>query len=451
MNRMGSAVMLSATALLACAFGAAESAADPTANAMRHWGSWRGPLSSGVAPSADPPLTWSESSNVKWKRELPGRGQSSPVVWGDRIYLTSAVAHGAAVEQPQAHAHDADGAHDNQPATRRHRFVVIALDRASGEILWQTTVKDELPHDSTHLSASWASHSAVTDGMRVYASFGSRGIFALDPDGKLLWERDLGKMQVKHGHGEGSSPALFGDRLVVNWDHEGDSFITALDGATGERKWTVAREEGTSWSTPLIVEHGGTRQVIVAATRRTRAYDLKDGRLIWECAGLSGNVVATPVHDRGVVYVANSYETRAMLAIRLEGARGDVTGGEQVVWIRSRDTPYVPSPLLDDGKLYFLKHYQGMLTAVDAADGRLLFGPTRLPGIRNVYASPVAAAGRIYIVDTEGNALVIERGDTFKVLAQNRLDEGVAATPALVGRAIYLRGERHLYAIESAP
>ena len=183
-------------------------------------------------------------------------------------------------------------------------------------------------------------------------------------------------MRVKHGHGEGSSPALYGDRLVVNWDHEGDSFITALDSASGERRWTVARDEGTSWSTPLIVEHGGTRQVIVAATGRTRAYDLADGRLIWECGGLSGNVVATAVHDAGVVYVANSYESRNMRAIRLEGARGDITGSEQVVWTRSRDTPYVPSPLLDEGKLFFLKHYQGMLTAVDAADGSSLFGPT---------------------------------------------------------------------------
>jgi len=427
--------------------------ADAASEAMKQWGNWRGPLLSGVAPAADPPLVWSESKNVKWKRALSGLGQSSPVVWGERIFLTTAVPHGEVVEQHDGHDHDShdQGAHDNMPATQRHRFVVIAIDRRSGEIVWQKTVTDQVPHESTHLSASWASHSAVTDGKRVYASFGSRGIFALDFDGKLQWKADVGRMRVKHGHGEGSSPALHGNRLVINWDHEGESFITALDTGTGEPSWTVARDEGTSWSTPLIVEHGDGVQVIVAATHRTRGYDLEDGRLIWECGGLSGNVVATPVHDSGVVYVANSYESRNMLAIRLAGAQGDITGSEHVLWHRKRDTPYVPSPLLDDGRLYFLKHYQGLLTAVNAADGKPLFGPSRLPGIRNVYASPVAADGRIYIVDTEGNTLVIESGKTFKVLAQNKLDEGVSATPALVGRTIYLRGERHLYAIEAAP
>jgi len=272
-----------------------------------------------------------------------------------------------------------------------------------------------------------------------------------DLDGNLAWQMDLGKMQVKHGHGEGSSPALYGDTVAVNWDHEGESFLIALDKRTGERRWKVARDEITSWSSPLIVEVEGTPQVIVAATRRVRGYDLENGSLIWECGGLSGNVVATPVAAGGIVYVANSYDTRAMLAIRLAGAKGDLTGTEAVVWTRNRDTPYVPSPILYDGALCFLKHYQGLLTCVDANTGDTMVGPTRLPGIQNVYASPAGAAGRIYIVDRDGTTLVLRRGAELEPLARNRLDDSFSASPAIVGDQLILRGERYLYGIAVAP
>jgi outer membrane protein assembly factor BamB len=401
-----------------------------------------------VAPRANPPVSWSETDNVRWKTPIPGKGLSSPVVWGDRIFLTTAVPHGEARKFEGEHAH---GAHDNMAPTREQKLAVLAVDRRDGKILWQRTVRTVRPHESTHVTGSWASASPVTDGERVFAFFGSGGLYALDFDGNVAWKADLGKMRVKHGHGEGSSPALWGDTLVVNWDHEDESFLVALDKRTGKERWKVGRDEKTSWSSPLIVKVEGKPQAIVAATGRVRGYDLRDGSLIWECGGLSGNVVATPVAADGIVHVANSYDTRAMLAIRLAGAKGDITGTDAVVWTRSRDTPYVPSPILFGGDLCFLKHYQGFLTCVDADTGKTKLGPVRLPGIRNVYASPVGADGRIYVVGRDGTALVVRRGTELETLATNRLDDTFSATPAIVGDQLILRGERYLYGIAGDP
>ena len=316
--------------------------ADPL-DALDQWGQWRGPLGTGVAPRATPPTEWSEDKNVRWKAEIPGKGLSSPIVWGDRVFVTTAVPTGDAVENETPEPH---GAHHNVPALHRLQFTVLAFRRDDGTLLWKRTIRTDRPHAGTHETGSWASNSAVTDGEHLVVSFGSAGLYGLDLDGALLWSVDLGDLDTKHGHGEGSSPALSGNTVVVNQDHEGASSVIALDKRNGKELWRVARDEGTSWSTPLIVEHGGRHQVVIAATRRVRGYDLADGRLIWECGGLSGNVVATPVAADGIVHVANSYETRAMLAIRLDAARGDITGTDAVAWTRDRDTPYVPSPLL---------------------------------------------------------------------------------------------------------
>lgn len=418
------------------------------AGALDQWGQWRGPLGNGVAPHGRPPVEWNEGRNIRWKVAIRGQGHSTPIVWGDRIFLTTAIPSGEAL--PPRHEH-APGAHDNRPASSEYEFVVLALSRRDGKTLWERTVRTERPHESTHESGSWASASAVTDGEVLIASFGSRGVYGLDLSGHLLWQTDVGDMQILHGHGEGSSPALHGDTVVVNWDHQGESFVIALDKRTGQPRWKVARKEGTSWSSPLLVEHDGKVQVIVAATHRVRAYDLATGAVIWECAGLSGNVVASPVAGDGLVYVTNSYETRELMAIRLEGAQGDITGTDHVVWTRHRHTPYVPSPLLYGGKLYFLKHYQGYLTCVDAKTGDPLFGPQRLPGIQNVYASLVGAADRVYIVSRNGTTVVIKHGATYELLARNQLDDSFSASPAIVGGELYLRGEQYLYCIAQTP
>ena len=435
-------------ALAALAQAPADSASapaqndSPSATQEEHWPQWRGPLATGEAPTGDPPVRWSESEGVRWKVEIPGRGHSTPIVWGDRIFLTTAVPVGEAGEPRWS---GVTGAHDNLPVTHEHRFEVLALDRSDGRTLWRKAVKQAWPFEGAHRSASLASASPATDGERIFAFFGSYGLYALDLEGEVLWQKDMGRLHSKHAHGEGASPVLHDDTLVVNWDHEGPSFLVAFEVATGEERWRVARDEVTSWATPLVVVDQGRPQVIVPGTERVRGYDLATGEVLWECGGLSANVVASPVAADGMVFVGSSYDTRALLALRYAGARGDVTGSDRVVWQRRHGTPYVPSPLLVDGALYFLRHYQGILTRVDAATGVERPGPIRLGPIRNVYASPVAAAGRVYITDLEGTTLVLTAADEPEVLAVNRLDDRFAASAAIAGDDLFLRGERHLY------
>ena len=293
-----------------------------------------------------------------------------------------------------------------------------------------------------------ASASPVTDGERVFVFFGSFGLFCLTmEDGEPVWQADLGRMHSKHGHGEGSSPTLCGEVLIVNWDHEGSSYVIAFDKRTGRQRWKVNRDEVTSWATPLVVEHNGAVQVVISGTGRVRGYDPENGRVIWECGGLSANVVASPVSADGIVIAASSYDTSTMVAIRLDGARGDITGTGQIAWSRVQRTPYVPSPLLEGGAVWFLRHYQGILSRVVTESGEEPTGPFRLGPIRNVYASPVAAAGRIHITDLEGTTLVMTGDARPKLLSINRLDDSFSASAAIVDSQLYLRGRSYLYCV----
>jgi outer membrane protein assembly factor BamB len=444
----------SALALLTLLPLAAALAADSAAtSAERHWPQWRGPRADGVAPHGDPPTTWSETANVRYKVEIPGRGHASPVVWGDRIYLLTAV---DAEPAPAAPAPPAAGAPAAAPPAfrdrgvapdRELRYVVLALDRATGKTAWERTVLRAKPHEGTHTDGSWAPASAVTDGERIWAFFGSRGIYCLSMAGEVLWQRDLGDMETRNGFGEGASPALAGDTLVINWDHEGEDFIVGLDAKTGAERWRSARDEPTSWSTPYVVEVDGRRQVVVNASGKVRAYDPASGKVVWEVGGMTLNAIPMPVAADGLLFVTSGFRGNALKAVRLAGAQGDLTGTPAVVWSYDRDTPYVPSPLLYNGVLYFLKTNTGILSALDAATGKVHFGPARLEGIEGVYASPVAAAGRVYVAGRNGATAVLAAGPELKVLAVNRLDDGFEASPAVVGREIYLRGRRHLYAI----
>lgn len=424
---------------------AVPAVASDDGGADRYWPQWRGSLGTGVAPHANPPVEWSETKNIRWKIELPGKGHSTPVIWGDRIFVTAAVPYGDALSPRDS---DAPGGHDELPITHRHKFVVMAVNRRDGKILWERTVREELPHAGGHYTASLASHSPVTDGEQVFAYFGSYGLYGLDLDGALLWETDLGSMRTLHGHGEGSSPALYRDTIVINWDHEGSSFVVAFDKRTGKERWKVSRDGVSSWTTPIIVEHRAKPQVIISGSQRMRGYDLASGEVIWECGGLSvENVVASPVAGDGMVYAGSSYDNQSMLAIRFDGAQGDITGTKRVVWRRTRGAPYVPSPLLYGDSLYFIRHFQGILTRVNARTGEDQPGPLRLHGIRYVFASPVGAADRVYITDRDGTTLVISHDANPEVLALNRLDDSFSASAAIVGRELFLRGQQNLYCI----
>jgi outer membrane protein assembly factor BamB len=270
-------------ALAGCLTANAAALADP--EAKQFWPQWRGPLSTGEAPSADPPLTWSETNGVKWKTMIPGEGDSTPIVWGSRVFILAAIPTGTNAAAPAA----------PEAPTETYQFVVLYLDRTSGQILWQRVARHEAPHEGRQENNTFASGSPVTDGKRLLAYFGSRGLHCYDFEGHLKWEKDFGKMKTKMGFGEGASPALWGDTVVVNWDQEGADFIVALDTDSGRELWRTARDEGTGWSTPLITEYNGQRQVIVNATKKVRSYDLATGKELWSCSGQTANAIPSPV------------------------------------------------------------------------------------------------------------------------------------------------------------
>ncbi|MGH9463224.1 MAG: PQQ-binding-like beta-propeller repeat protein [Vicinamibacteria bacterium] len=419
-------VAIAGLALLAALAGAAAPADD------RFWTQWRGPLMTGVAPGGNPPVEWAEDKNVSWKIEIPGRGKSTPVVWNDRVIVTTAIPA------------DTSAGAGAEPV---HEFHVMALGRENGTTLWNQTARIERPHEGTRPEGTFANGSVVTDGEHIVAFFGSRGLFCYDMDGNLRWDKDFGDMDIRNDFGEGATPALHGDTVVVTWDHQGPSFIVALDKNTGKEIWRKDRDEVDTWATPLVVEHNGVSQVITAGTNRVRSYNLTNGELLWEGAGLTMNPIPSPVFADGVVYLMSGYRGNALRAIRLADAKGDITGTSAVLWEHNRDTPYVSSPLLYENNLYFLKSNSAILTTLDARTGQPLYGPLRLEGLSEVYASPVGAAGRVYLLGRDGNALVIENSPEFKILARNALDDGFDASPAIVGEEMYLRGYRSLYKI----
>lgn len=432
-----------ATIFLAVIF---MSSSNAPSDYEKNWPQWRGPHANGVSQHANPPLEWSETQNVRWKIEIPGKGLSSPIVWGDRIFITSAIP--AEKSETPAALETGGGRRRGTIAPEgRLKFVLLALGRQDGKVLWERTAVEAVPHEGTHNDGSWASNSAITDGEHVIAHFGSRGIFCYDLQGKLIWQKDLGDMSTRNGFGEGSSPALHGNTLVINWDHEGQSFIVALDKRSGKELWRTNRDEITSWSTPLVVTHEARPQVIVSATNRVRAYDVSNGVLLWECGGMTTNAIPSPVTANGVVYATSGFRGSALLAIRLAEAKGDITGSPAVLWKYEQDTPYVPSPLLYGDKIYFLKVNSGILSCFNARTGEEHYSRQRLEGVANIYASPVGAAGRVYLTSRDGMTLVIKHGPAFEVLASNKLDDEVDASLAVVDGEIFVRGRKFLYCI----
>jgi outer membrane protein assembly factor BamB len=424
------------------ALGSFANVSSQAADADRFWPQWRGPQFKGVSTTANPPVTWSETKNIAWKTALPGRGNSTPVVWGDRLFVTSAVPAGVSGEAQHA-------PRGGLPQRGMHRFVVLAIDRKTGKTVWERTAREQEPHEGSHNeNGTWASGSPITDGQRLFAYFESFGLYAYDLNGKLLWEKDLGDKRMRNEFGEGSTPVLHGDTLVVVWDHlNGQSFVTAIDARDGKELWRVARKEIDTWATPIVVEANGRPQVVVPAMERVRAYDLANGSVVWESDGLTMNAIPSPVFENGILFLMSGFRGNDLKAIRVADAKGNIDGTSAILWTMDRDTPYVPSPLLYDGILYFLKSNNGILTALDARTGKPHYSQQRLDGVPNVFASPVGARGRVYLPGREGATAVIKSGPAFEMLAVNRLDDSFDASPAMADNVLYLRGYKSLYAI----
>jgi len=440
-----SVVLLGCVFVLSSLFAAAENPSDFEKN----WHQWRGPYMTGVSPDGDPALEWSETKNVKWKIAIPGKGHATPIIWEDQIFILTAV---ETDKEGQAQVQDSESTRGRgMPLTRTtkiHDFVVLAIDRNDGKILWQKTVKQEMPQEGTHEFGSWASHSPVTDGEHIYVYFGSRGLYCLDMKGNLKWERDFGQLSKRMNFGEGSSPAIYEDKIIVTWDHEGQSFIVALDKKTGKDIWKVDRDEGTSWATPYVIEIGGKPQVITSATKLIRSYDLGTGELIWECGGMTQNTIPMPLAADSILYVMSGFRGNALLAIRVAEAKGNITDSGAIVWKHDKDTPYAPSALLLDNYLYFLRGNNGVLSCFDAKTGKIHYTGERLEGTGNIFASLFGAKDRIYVTGQKGTFYVVKHGPEFAILAKNTLNDNFNASPVAVGKQLFLRGYKHLYCIE---
>ena len=423
--------------LLAC--GALRAADDD-------WPRWRGPNDDGMARGAAP-VEWSDTKNVAWSVPIAGRGHSSPVIWGDRIFLTTAIPTGVKAATPAPAAGGGGRAGGGSGAGLEHKFVVLCLDRQTGKVLWERVAKTATPHEGYHGKyGSFASNSPVTDGKHLFAFFGSRGMYCYDLDGKLVWEKQFPPMRMRMAFGEGT-PTVIDDKAVyLKFDHEDGSYLVALDKLTGKELWKVDRADESSWSPPLLVEYGGSRQLVVGATNKVRSYEPATGKLIWECAGLGSNAIPAPVAAGGMVYLMSGHRNPNLLAIRL-GRQGDLTGTDAIAWTNTRGNPYTPSPVLFDNRLYFVAD-NGVLSCLDARNGQPHYLQQRLPKPASIKASPVGANGKLYVSTEEGDVVVVKMGDTYEVLATNTLaGQMFIATPAIAGGSLYLRGPNTLYCI----
>jgi outer membrane protein assembly factor BamB len=422
------------------------------------WAKWRGPKDDGMA-RGDAPLEWSDTKNIAWKLKIPGKGHSSPIVYGDKIFLTSAIA----VETPAPAAPaEAPGGSGPGGGGRRggmtpggakgvtHKFMVYCIDKRTGKMIWEREAAAMAPHEGYHNRyGSYASNTPATDGKSLYAFFGSFGLYAFDLDGKPLWKKPFPAQRMRMEFGEGVPLTLHEDRLMVKLDSEQDSFMVVLDKATGKELWRVTREERSSWSPPLVVTVAGKKQIVTSATTRTRGYDWDTGKVVWECAGLGANVIPAPVLvDPTTIIVMSGFRDPNLQAIRLD-KQGDLSGTDSILWQNQRGNSYTPSPVLYQGNLYFLTD-NGQLSCFDAKTGKPHYHQQRLPKPYNFKASPVGANGKLYLASEEGDVIVVKLDPKYEVLATNTLENAsFIATPAIVDGSIYLRSQDTLYAIRA--
>jgi outer membrane protein assembly factor BamB len=418
-------------------FGAA---AAQGARAIDEWRQWRGPFNTGMA-HGDAPVRWDDRTNITWKLAIPGRGHSTPVVTGSRLFMTTAVPTGK-----RTAAEGRSRAGGGADSGLEHQFEVIAVDRQSGQVAWQRTATVATPHEGYHRTyGSFASNSPVTDGTRVFAFFGSRGLYAYDLDGALLWRKDFGvKMRMDMAFGEGTPLTLHDNRLLLHFDHLDGGFLVMLDPATGREIWRTARTEPYNWAAPYVAEHAGRRQVILSGLT-VRSYDFETGKLIWEVEGLGENTIPQPVQHRDLVFAMSGHTLKMLMAIPL--ARTGKLPPGAVAWSTARGASYTPSPLLHDNRLYVLSD-SGQFSNFNATTGAPAYQQARLPKPYNFKASPVGANGKIYLATEDEDVVVVEMGDTMKVLATNTLaGQSFIASPVIVSGDLYLRSRTHLFKI----
>ncbi len=415
----------------------------PPSSPADDWPQFRGPGASGVSTSAELPDTWSETEHVAWRTEIPGRGWSSPIVWGERVFITTSIREGG---QPEAVKKGLYFGGDRPAPDESHRWAVYCLDLATGEIEWEREVLKGVPEHGHHLKNSLASETPVCDGERVYAYFGNVGLYCFDLEGEPLWSKRWESVPTRSGWGTAASPVLHGGRIYVVNDNEEQSFLVALEAKTGEPLWRVEREEKSNWATPFVWEHEERTELVTPGARRIRSYDL-DGELLWELGGMSSITIPTPLAAHGMLYVTSGYvgdRRRPLFAIR-PGAEGDISLGEDetsnefVAWFQPKAGPYNPSPIVYGGHLYVL-YDRGALACYDALTGEEVYGPQRIGSGRNAFtSSPWACGGRIFCLSEDGDTFVIRAGPEYELLGTHPLGELCMATPAIVDGGLIVR------------
>lgn len=420
--------------------------------AEARWPQFRGPDSTGVLEKNSLPENWSVTQNVAWRSEIPGYGWSSPIVWGDRIFITSVVKDGE-VEPPKKGLYF--GGERPIPPKEKHHWMVYCLETATGKKLWESQVHEGAPSSSLHLKNTFASETPVTDGERVYAYFGNLGIYCLSLDGKELWSQRFNPVRTRNGWGTAASPVLHGDRIFIVNDNEDQSFLVALDKRTGKEIWRINRDEKSNWATPYVWTNEQRTEIVTPGRNRVRSYDL-NGKPLWEFGGMSSIVIPTPFSKFGLLYVCSGYvgdKIRPIFAVR-PGATGDVslkdneTSNPFIAWCQRTAGPYNPSPIIYGDNLYVLFDF-GFLACHDAKSGREVYGKQRIntEGNSGFTASPWACNGKIFCLSEDGDTFVIEAGASFKLVRKNSLDEMCMATPAIAGDRLIIRTASKVYCI----
>ncbi|MFN8742538.1 MAG: FG-GAP-like repeat-containing protein [Pirellula sp.] len=419
-----------------------------TATRVENWSQWRGPTADGRAGNkAKPPLQWDKTKNIAWTVDLLGEGSATPIVYGNQIFVLAAVKTDRKSPKPVVN----DERAKTTPDEFFYQFVVSSYDRRSGKILWQRIIVEDVPHEGKHETHTYAAGSPITDGERLYFSFGSRGVFCYSLDGEPIWNLDLGDMRTRNGWGEAVTPALTDDLVIINWDQEEGSFITAIDKRTGQILWKKDRVgEVTSWNTPFVTSFEGKQQIIVNGTGSVKSYDVIDGAVLWECGGQTVNAIPSPIRFNDSVICMSGYRGSLACSIPLN-SQGDITNSTKLNWKIVQGTPYVPSPILSEGRLLFTAGNTNALSCIDASTGKPLLERMRLNAIGSMYASPILANGHFYFTSREGTTVVVKDNESLEIVAVNALDDVIDASPVAVDDQLFLRSWNKLYCIENDP